>query len=692
MKRTAAVVLFLFCFASICSSQSQSIIDSLINLSNQATDDQTKVGLLNAISYKYLDVDINHSSTFSQEAYELAKSIDYTYGAVEALSNNSFIHMQMGKIPESIELADLALKMAQKNNADTTLTMAYGALGNAYAEYGKNDEALAFYQKALDINTNRKDYLNQSYTLHNIAYLKETIGDLKGAEKYYRKALNVAIESKDEKLIGDAYNSIGHSYLNSTEYDSAAYYFKNGLDISKKYNDKWFEGMNLSGLALSESGRGNYEFANSLLHESIALFSKTNNDLGISNSFFSLAENSVKKGDHPAAIIYYKKSLNHLKDTSNLMTHFKLHKKISISYAAIGEMDKAYEHLQTYEKINKSILSSERKKQLLELEAKYQNEKKEAENKMLLAEQAKDKATIKLQLLISISAILGTLLLGFLLITVQKNYKQKKNLNIKLEKKVAERTASLAEKNQQLKNIIKELERFNHIASHDIKEPIRIMGSMAGLIRRKLPEDIRNEMEEDLNIIIDGSRQLYTLMEDIKAMSKYKKESVKINEFNVNNMAQTVVKLLTERISSSNAVVEIQKLPVIKSSESLLTIIFKNLIENGIKYNESIIPRVLVKYQESNNHHTFIFKDNGMGIKEEYREKIFDMFIRLNNRTISGSGIGLYNVKIATEKLNGKITINGKEGEGSEFIFSIPKTTDRYFFQNENTLKKEKTT
>lgn len=678
MKRLALLVALITTCTYYLHSQN-ALIDSLSQALSLAPEDSSKVDILNELCWEYLDVDADQSTIYCQKAFQLAEKIGDKVGAVNALASNSYTQLQLGNTTLSIELAEKALTVAKTADSERALASAYGTLGNAYSESGMTEKALEFYQKALSFDEKSGSPKNHSYTLHNIAYLKELNEDYNGASEYYQKALDVAIKSKDEKLIGDAYNSMGYAFLNQQSFDSAAYYFQSGLDIAKKYDDQLLVGMNLNGLADAQSKKGNFEHANILLNESIAILSKMKNNSGVCEAYQKMADNSAKQDNHKKAVEYYLTSIQYLENSHSVMLLPQLKKKISESYAAIGETDKAYEYLKNSQILSDSLFSTTKKKRLLELETKYQIEKKEAENKMLLAQKEKDDAIIKTHIIFSIATFVCVILLGTVCLVVWKSYNQKKESNLILEQKVQERTESIVKKNQELKSIIEELDMFNHIASHDIKEPIRVMGNMTGLIRRRLPKDIQEELKDDFKIIIDGARQLYTLMEDISAMSRLKKEPLKFRTFDVNGMANTVVNLLDDRISSSNAVVEIQKLPHITSVESLYTIIFKNLIENGIKYNESLIPRVLVKYEQKENNHTFIFKDNGLGIKEEFKEKIFDMFTRLHNRSISGSGIGLYNVKLAVEKLEGKIKINSEEGKGSEFVLTFPKVNEEDF-------------
>ena len=103
-----------------------------------------------------------------------------------------------------------------------------------------------------------------------------------------------------------------------------------------------------------------------------------------------------------------------------------------------------------------------------------------------------------------------------------------------------------------------------------------------------------------------------------------------------------------------------------------LKVVFKNLIENGIKYNKSEKPKVVISYAEQAGKHIFLFTDNGIGIAPEYRESIFDMFKRLHTREeYAGTGIGLAICKKTVETLGGRLYLNRSDDTGTEFCLEI---------------------
>jgi signal transduction histidine kinase len=153
-----------------------------------------------------------------------------------------------------------------------------------------------------------------------------------------------------------------------------------------------------------------------------------------------------------------------------------------------------------------------------------------------------------------------------------------------------------------------------------------------------------------------------------------KNEIVKKQEVDLKMLVSSITDNIQESIQKYNGQVIVSNLPIIQSSSSLLFTTLKNLIENGLKYNQSEKPTVNIDYKETDDCHLITVKDNGIGIAEEYHEKIFEMFKRLHNRgEYEGSGIGLAIVKLSVDKLGGSLNLESEENKGSTFTVQLPK-------------------
>jgi light-regulated signal transduction histidine kinase (bacteriophytochrome) len=195
------------------------------------------------------------------------------------------------------------------------------------------------------------------------------------------------------------------------------------------------------------------------------------------------------------------------------------------------------------------------------------------------------------------------------------------------------------------------------------------------LIQRSIPEELKKNLGFYFSTIKRNTSQLYTLVEDFsKYTSLSKEEVIDTSEADLNVTAQSLTDNFQEILEEKKGQIIIHDLPTIKTSPSMLYIALKHLVDNGLKYNSSDTPTVEIAYQSTVDKHQIIVSDNGIGIDEQYHERIFEMFKRLHDRSAyKGTGIGLAIVKLMVEKLNGEIQLESKVGVGSRFIIELPK-------------------
>lgn len=251
---------------------------------------------------------------------------------------------------------------------------------------------------------------------------------------------------------------------------------------------------------------------------------------------------------------------------------------------------------------------------------------------------------------------------------------QKRLHRTQLQKRVDEHTAELQKTNEHLEEANKELKRFAYISSHDLKEPLRNIASFTTLIKRRLADHIDQDTEEYFQFVNRSTRQITDLVTDIFEYSKLDGESIALTYVDMNEVVENAISPLESIIKTKNAEVIYKNLPTMYSNPLYLQLIFKNIIENGIKYNQSAIPQIKINCVEDHNHFQFNIMDNGIGISKEYHQYIFEMFRRLHNREAEGSGLGLAICRKILRQLHGKIWVDNNPTGGTIFHILLPKT------------------
>ncbi len=240
--------------------------------------------------------------------------------------------------------------------------------------------------------------------------------------------------------------------------------------------------------------------------------------------------------------------------------------------------------------------------------------------------------------------------------------------------KVNESEMKLQEYAHQLEKSNRELTEFAHIASHDLKAPIRGIMSFAQLYERRNQAKFDDTDREYFNYIKNNASHSARLIEDLLNYSKIDKNLGDPAEVDLNKCVFVASMSLQNIIQEKNAEIIYENLPILRGHNSLLTHLFQNLIGNGIKYNKSQKPKIEIKAEQKRNTITYSVRDNGIGIPEQHQKEVFAMFRRLHGQAeYEGTGIGLSFCTRIVETYGGKLWLSSEVGMGTTFYFTLPK-------------------
>jgi signal transduction histidine kinase/CHASE3 domain sensor protein len=246
---------------------------------------------------------------------------------------------------------------------------------------------------------------------------------------------------------------------------------------------------------------------------------------------------------------------------------------------------------------------------------------------------------------------------------------------------------SLEDRNSELEKSNKELASFNHVASHDLQEPLRKIQTFISRIFEKEATNLSNQGKDYLERIQISAKRMRVLIDDLLLFSRTNRVEKVYESTNLNILLDVIMQELTEQIEEKKAQIDATILPTLVVIPFQIQQLFINLISNSLKYSKESVPPVisitcekinssnykeLIKEKNTQYYKISIF-DNGLGFKDEYKEDIFTLFYRLhNNSDYPGTGIGLAICKKIIENHKGYITAESILGEGSTFHIFLP--------------------
>ncbi len=226
----------------------------------------------------------------------------------------------------------------------------------------------------------------------------------------------------------------------------------------------------------------------------------------------------------------------------------------------------------------------------------------------------------------------------------------------------------------ELNDANKELEHFSYIASHDLKEPLRMVTSFLSLLHKKYDDKLDETAQSYINFSIDGARRMKKLIDELLKYSKTSVNKLVYENVDLNEVMKEVKINFQDVFGEPGSGLFIEILPKIKANRMQMVQLFQNLIGNAIKYRSGAAPEIRINATTNKTHCILSVKDNGQGIDPDFFNKIFVIFKRLHtDATHSGSGIGLAICKKIVERHGGKIWLESEPGVGSTFFFSIAK-------------------
>jgi len=570
-----------------------------------------------------------------------------------------------------------AKQIAEQSENMALKMPAYYSYGLMWERHIDIESALDYFIKASEIAINLDNIYYRSKIISVIGYMLVEEGLHEKAKEYYKKGLIIAKEKKDAGAIAMIESSLAIPYRELGEYDESGRLFRKAYKYFASVPDTAKMKIILFGLGKLESKKGNHKLSNEIFYGKLDSLGWKHS----SSKFIKevLAYNYYHLQKYKKAIKLYKEIENDGIQLSDFNVDKKILKGMADCYSSLGEHEMASNYYLKYAD-NISFNNKEKvKKSTTTANLKYNLQSKESENKYLLTERENIVLQNKTK---TYKYFIFIILLGLFSLMLIYSYGKQKRRNKFLEavglehEKINQNLLSYSQKkdmlNQELVTKNEELSSFAGVVAHDIKAPIRTIGSFIQLLRKHILQD--GDVKQYLNFIEKSNQQLNTLIDDLLAHARTGKYFKEIELVDLNQIIHFVRNNLTHIINKKSAIIKAEQLPKILANTTAIIQLFQNLIANSIKFSKDAqAPIIEITSQIGIDFRTIIISDNGIGIEQKYLNKIFDPLTKLHSKDkYEGSGLGLATCKKIIERLGGTIEVESTLNEGSIFKIHFP--------------------
>ncbi len=636
----------------------------LLNNNLTLTDSlRQEIDSRNTAAREMLTTDLQKSYAESLSIYQHARDCRYNKGMAYSLYAISIYHRIKGETKEAIEKIDEGIfLLEQVEDEHLLLASLLGNKGLLYNFSGETNKALKFLMEALEVIEQVEGLDRAKAKIHNnIGFIYFETPDYTKALYHFNESIAIKREIGHENNIAPTIGNIGYIYMQLKQFDKASECYQELLEYSKKHDNREHAITALNYLGEIHFHQSDYKTAMSYLNKALVLAEEGGSDLlkhdtlvfiinikfeqqeygevlGIARDIVSFCErNEIETKTYTTSLSYIAAVLDQNEDyeqaieigklcypfaqDNNDMTSLKRSLNAIInSYESIGNIPMAYKYSKKLSEVHEEIVREKEKETLAKLDAQMEMQ--------------------------------------------QKEYELKQNQEKLIQKEAL---------NKNLSELNDELSRFVNMASHDMKEPIRTITSFCDLLKLNMDDKITAELY--LDYISKATNRLFYFMQDLLSFAR-------AGGFVMSNATEvdfedviTVVKSnLMLKMQEHNAKIEIGELVKVKGHFTPFVQLIQNIISNSITYSKKdISPHIKLNTEINEDKVLITIEDNGIGIKEEFLERIFQAFTRLHSRDkFEGSGIGLATCQKIVEKYNGRIWAGSEFGVGSTFYIELP--------------------
>lgn len=640
----------------IINAQTELKIDSLSNLLTLETSDSVKIFAATdlIVYYEYNNVDsamfyLSFLKKMGEEGSDLA------------MLNFYHFYLQLNRVSEidleeSTAYFEQGILLSKKVNHQYKELIYYHLMGITWLLSDNQDKALNFFFNRITIAEKYEEWAEVCRSYQMIAYTLSQSNNSEKAFKYLEKAEEICqTHDVKEKMCLFVYSGLADAYKAEALFESAIIKYEQAIAIAEKLDKEYSVYIFMGNMATCYSNIGELELAEKYYKEvllslyekfptakaNIAILEKEN------------CENRYKSKKYRQAIQSGLKI-----DTSHLEigTLIDLYDILGKSFLELNDAEKAVEYFQTSLILKDSFYTNATEIAIADIEAKYQLSEKEQQIQEVNLKLKQKNLERNIVLIISL-AFITILILGVFSFSKLKKKKQQ-----------------LDTINNELTLSNQKLQQFNYTLSHDALGFVNNILNYSFISLEKDSFEDKNLLKKYVSRIQNNTKMLKKLLVNLLSLAKLgAKETIPKSKIFLNQVIKDVIESLDLEINEKNAKVILPEFPVVYGNQGLLFELFKNLIDNAIKYSkENVSPLIELKFLTDELSHQIIIKDNGIGIPREKLASVFSPFSRITTSKTEGTGLGLSICEHIVKLHEGTISVSSEEGEGTSFSISLP--------------------
>jgi len=655
-----------------------------LKLAEEINDPGLEIKPLEILGYTCRRLDnYEKSIKYYSKLLEIYKANNNEIEEANTLKEIGYSYFHWSKYIEANTKYEEALEIYKKHQYFEGIAGVLRGIAAILVHWGEYDEALNYNHEALKFWEEIGDKKEMALSYNSIGTLYQELDSLNRASEYYYKSLEIFEELGSNWDIVNMTLHIGDIYLQKQFYDKALEYYFRADSIGKQVGNKKLKSITLSNIGEAYNLKGDYIKALDYQQKALKLKKEIGDKKRLTITYTEMGIIYYNVGDYPIALKYLNKGLDIAKEINFKYQTNKCYKSLSEVYNIIGNYKKALEYYKLYLEGFEQIHSEESKHTIAELQAIYQIEKKNKENERLRHNEQLNTVQIKNQQLI-IGFVLFILIGSFILsIVFHSRYKQNQKLNIQLtlkNKEIEQQQENVHKLNTELKEVNATKDKFFSILAHDLKNPFNSLIVLTSLLLEEFDTFTQEERKQFIRQIKDSSENTFALLQNLLEWASTQTGKTKLmkEKIDLSEILEEIITLL--KPTANNKKISIySNIPgntFVYADKNMVLTVFLNLVSNAVKFTPNN-GKVEIKSIVENQHIKIQVEDNGVGISPENMKKLFRLDQKIQTKGTdkeTGTGLGLILCKEFVEKNNGKIWAESKEGKGSRFYFSLPKS------------------